>query len=181
MLEDSVVYSSGFLGPSTVTGIGQVGFTKDGGVGFRGHVRESGAIGHDYTLDMAFPDIKDSLGKVLVFTMQGEVHGLDAGSRSSDWERGGAKYDRIRTLIIDNWARLSTGTRCESTLHVSTSVVSVLNIVRDFLLVIIPGVETGANLVEFIESGNCTWGVGITGGPEDHPGVGGGARFRCEK
>jgi hypothetical protein len=47
---DNAVYSSGILGPSTVTGVAQVGLQSDGLLGFRGHVREDGAIGHNYLL-----------------------------------------------------------------------------------------------------------------------------------
>jgi hypothetical protein len=110
-LPDFRIFDSGPLGPSTTTGWGQVGFTIDGGIAFRGAVHESGLIGHNYTFAMAIANYRDASGNVPVFVHSGVVEGTSAGlpfgtpKRDDSWPdsndpQGGAYFD---PFVAANW------------------------------------------------------------------------------
>lgn len=170
---NNVVYSSGILGPSTVTGVCQVGFQNDGLCAFRGHVREDGAIGHNYLFVMVFPEIVDSDGHPLTFTHEGTVHGLEPGDRADDWVEAGPQDSRVQRLISDNWQKLRNGTRYESRLHVSTDPIGAVEVVGSLLLTLGFAAGVTALIVAAINGDVIvTFSCGITAGADGSPGFG---------
>lgn len=99
---ETIVRNSGELGPSTTSGWAQLLFNSAGFWCYRGHMHESGFIGHHYAFT-AVIDFKDAFGRVIAFVQQGEIDGTvdPFGSRDSDWQQNG--HD---PFFSDNWDSL---------------------------------------------------------------------------
>src|SRR5271157_3661301 len=63
---ETVILSSGDLGPSTVTGWAQLGLQSNGYWSYRGHVRESGALGHNYVFGVALQGFTNAAGATFI-------------------------------------------------------------------------------------------------------------------
>jgi hypothetical protein len=163
----TVIFDSGTLGPSTVTASAQVGIQGDGLASFRGHIHESGAIGHNYLFAIALLDLQDSQGNTLVFAHEGKVNGqLNIGSSDDDWQTDGHNV-----LISDNWD-IAKKSGFHAHLHVSTDPMQAIE-------TIITGGFAAVGVVAFAlfasdPETKCTWGP--SGDPQ-----GAGAGFRCTR
>lgn len=110
-----VIYNSGQLTTSYVHGWAQVLLQSDGLWSFHGHVHESGAVGDNYLFMMAFVDVKDASGKMLIFLRNENVKGqLDIGSSDDDWQING-----FNQLAADQW-NIIKNTRVQPLFHSST-------------------------------------------------------------
>jgi hypothetical protein len=162
----TVIFNSGTLGPSTVTAWAQVGLQSDGLASFRGHIHESGAVGHNYLFAMALLDLKDNQGNTLVFSQKGSVNGtLDIGSRDDNWQ-----IDGSNSLISDKWD-VAKNSRVQAHLKVDTDPFQVLETV-------VLGLFAAAGVVWLVLFGSdpktkCTWG------PTGDPQGGAGVEVRC--
>jgi hypothetical protein len=96
-----IVVDSGKLGPNTTTGSATLALLSNGYWGFKGYVRESGAIGHNYKF-MFYSHVLDASAHAIGTSHNGEVHGLVGGDREQSWEDTGWSQS-----IIDNWDDLS--------------------------------------------------------------------------
>jgi hypothetical protein len=146
---ETVIFASGPLGPSTVTGWGQLGILSDGSWSFRGHVREDGGVGHNYVLAIAL-GFKDPSGKIIAFAHEGSVSGTVAiGSRDSDWQEDGHNL-----LIADAWDDIKNS-GFEARLHVSTDPLEVLETV---LVGLIAGAVAAGVIIFGASPGvSCDW------------------------
>jgi hypothetical protein len=164
----TAIFDSGTLGPSTVTASAQVGIQSDGLASFRGHIHESGLVGHNYLFAIALRDLKDSKGNPLVFAREGNVKGqADIGSSDDDWQ-----IDGINSLISDNWDT-AKNSRFDARLHVSTDPFQVVE-------TIIIGLFAALGVVAvslFVSDPNtkCEWSPGPGG---DQQGAGSGVICR---
>jgi hypothetical protein len=144
-----------------------VGIQSDGLASFRGHIHESGAIGHNYLFAIALLDLKDSQGNKLVFAHEGKVSGqLDAGSSDDNWQTDGHN-----SLISDNWD-IAKNSRFQARLHVSTDPLQAIETV-------ITGLFAAVGLVAAVlfasdPKTRCTWGPA---GDEQGAGV----EVRCRR
>jgi hypothetical protein len=99
---EKLVFDFGPLGPSTVTGTAHLGLSSDGFWLCRGHVHESGAIGHSYLFTILLGIIDDH---ALVLPHKGSVAGtVDVGSSDDDWTDQGHS-----PLIGKHWEELKKG------------------------------------------------------------------------
>jgi len=80
-------------------GYSDVTFHQDGTVDFKVHMRESGALGYDYSISCA---LRDTGGQVYTLKHKGKVHGtFSPGSRNSDYHESkkhpqvAARWDKI--------------------------------------------------------------------------------------
>ncbi len=167
-LPDFRVFDSGQLGPSTTTGWGQVGFTIDGGVAFRGAVHDSGFVGHEYTFAMAIANYRDASGNVPVFVRSGycrrENSGLPFGTpRRDDSWNGDGTFDR---LVAANWDSIKSSA-WHASLNVDTSVGDVVQLVADALIAAAAVYAGTSFTVALIAGGgaNATWGQDQNGQP----------------
>jgi hypothetical protein len=115
-----VIFNSPEQGPSTVSGSAQLGLQSDGCASFFSHVRESGAIGHNYFFSIALLDVVDAQGKMLVFVHEGTVHGILPGDRDDD-----KQTDGFNPFIADQWNNVKNS-GFEAHLHVSTNPIQAL-------------------------------------------------------
>jgi hypothetical protein len=113
---------SGDLGPSTITGRAQLVLFSDGFWTYRGHVHESGAIGHDYAFATVI-NYRGPDGKAYAFANSDTVHGLDVGSRDSDWQQDG--WDQ---RISAQWDAIASSS-WKADLHVSTDAAAVVELI----------------------------------------------------
>jgi hypothetical protein len=164
----TVTFNSGTLGPSTTTGFAQVGLQSDGRSSFRVRVRESGLIGHNYFFAMALLDVVDSQGNMVVYTLQGEVHGtLDIGDSDDDKQE-----DYFHPLISDQW-NVAKNSRVSSRLHVSTDAFQTGEAIAAFVGILFAAELAAAGAVGIVRfladpGTTCSWFPGD------------GAIIRCE-
>jgi hypothetical protein len=170
-LPDFKIFDSGQLGPSTTTGWGQVGFTINGGVAFRGAIHESGFLGHDYTFAMAIANYVDPSDKLIVFLHSGSVEGTSSGlpfgtpQRDDSWN-GNASID---PFISDHWDSIKSS-GWHASLNVDTDPGFVIQLVVQSL---IDGGLLGAGaafIVAAIQGGGAHWTQGKD--PEGNPSLG---------
>ncbi|MEA2719382.1 MAG: hypothetical protein QOJ39_1246 [Candidatus Eremiobacteraeota bacterium] len=146
----AIVFNSGDLGPSTVTGSVQVGLQSDGTASISSHVRESGAIGHNYVIATALLDVVDSNGNALVFVHEGTVHGTFAiGKRDDDKQTDGSN-----PLIASQWETVKTS-RVQHRLHVSTDPIDAVESVVPALFA--AAVAVGVVLFAADPKTRCDW------------------------
>jgi hypothetical protein len=140
---DFVIFDSGKLGPSSTTGEAYVGMTIDGGVAFRGYVREGGEFTHTYAFGMVVDNYTDASGKVFLFLQRGTVGGtLDPfHPREDDWAWPGT----IDPFIADHWDSIKAS-NSHATLQVDldpalviTEIVDALSIGIVFVILFPPG------------------------------------------
>lgn len=161
---DFVIYDSGLLGPSTTTGNAQVGITIDGFVSFKGHIHESGFLGHDYVFTMSVFNLLDENGKLVVFQNKGSITGTDqpiGSHRDDNWQQDG-RY----ASIPSRWNSLkaiggSGASGWKALLHVDTDVAEAFTAFTEALIA--AGVIAAAvGTVVLFSGGNaqCQWFTG---------------------
>lgn len=119
----SVVFSSGNLGPSTVTGSAELAIHSDGFWNFRGTIHESGFLGHNYAFAVVLDEL-DHSGKAIGKYHEGKVGGtIDPfDSRDDSW------YETYQDQYIsDNWD-IIVNSGAKFNLHVSTDPIQVLEL-----------------------------------------------------
>lgn len=146
---ESRLVNSGKLGPSTTDGFFELVLFSDGYWSFKGHVHESGLIGHDYGAALVLTYV-DPDGHVYAYGHSGTVHGTtDIGSRDDDWQDDG--WDR---RISQHWDELRA---CpwKAELHVSTNALAVIEAITAGIVV---GAGTAAAVL-FVASPStsCEW------------------------
>ena len=147
LAHETVVFDSGMLGPSTVSGQAQLALSSDGFWSFRGSVHESGAVGHNYFFAFAL-NVTDSAGKTLAFVQQGSVSGtFDVGSRDDTWQQDG--YD---PFIVASWDTIRTS-GYNARLHVSTDPLQAVEAVLAGLFT----AAAAAGFAVFAANATCNW------------------------
>lgn len=95
---NQIIFDSGLLTPSTISGWAQLGISCDGFWSFRGHFHESGAAGNFFRI-VVQSDAPAINGKVLWVEVNGKTNGeLMLGSSDTDWQRDGND-----SWITENW------------------------------------------------------------------------------
>ena len=168
-------WSSGDFGPSTTTGWAQIIMNSAGFYTYRGHVHESGLIGHHYTFAAAL-DFRDERGQPIVFVAQGEVDGTadPFGSRDSDWAQHG--HNR---LIADRWDEIR-GVRAEFDLRVTTDPIEAIPVITGLAIVIAAG-ATVFHLFANDPKTHCETRLVPGSGQPDGRDFGVGVGHRCER
>jgi hypothetical protein len=124
---EHVIFRSGDLGPSTVTGRAALSATSDGFWWFAGEVRESGFFSHDYAFGVVLKFVPPD-GIAFASGNQGDVHGTQSvGSRVDHWSLTG--YDRRIGTYWDDIKNSSA----HFELHVDTDLGQVLEGIRNVL------------------------------------------------
>jgi hypothetical protein len=114
VLPQAIVFSSGTLGPSTVTASAFWLLNAQGYWNFIGSIHESGVIGHAYCLGMAL-NVKDSDGIGFAVEHHGSVEGnTPLGGNDDQWKDFG--FDQ---RIIDLWPSIVSA-RSSAYLDVTT-------------------------------------------------------------
>jgi hypothetical protein len=167
-----VLFATGTLSPSSVTGWAQLAAASDGSCSFRTHVHEGGLVGHNYSIGMVLPDVKDANGNALAFVQTGSVAGsLDIGSSDDDQDQDG-----FSQLVVDHWDVVKKNARYSYDLKVSTDP---LQVVETALIGALVG-AAAVGIAAFVGNPNthCEWSSSI--GPDDRgqPEVGSGVTWR---
>lgn len=164
---EELVLKSGALGPSTTTGRAELALQSNGFWSYRGRVRESGLVGHNYLFAVAL-DVQDPSGKVITFVNEGNVKGTTTpGSSDDEWQQNGHS-----AFIADQWDTVKR-TRADFRLRVSTDPFQVVTTV-------LAGLFVGAAAVGYAvfvsdPKTKCEWG------PFQDDQGGGGIEVRCRR
>jgi hypothetical protein len=160
-LDPEVIVLDQLLGPSTTTLSTQLALMSNGFWSYRGSIHESGLVGHNYSCTFAL-DVRDPLGKTIVFEHHGTIRGLVIPGDSDDsWQQDGHS-----PFIADTWdtVKLATGT---AHLHVSTepmdaflvtSAGAVALAVGAFVALTMSGSDVKCHWSNEIGGPRCEWG-----------------------
>ncbi|MFB8274812.1 hypothetical protein [Nocardia colli] len=169
LLPEFRLISSGMLGPSTTDGFFELVLFSDGFWTFKGHVHESGLIGHDYGAALVLTYV-DPDGHVYAWGNSGTVHGTtDIGSRDDDWQQDG--WDR---RISQHWDDLRDCS-WKAELHVSTNALAVIEAITAGIVV--AGVAVVAAWLVADPKTRCDWAAF----PQGDGSTTGGVEVQCTR
>jgi hypothetical protein len=118
------------LGPSNSSGNATILIQQDGLVSFQGHVHDSGPFGVTYVFAMAFLDVHDADGNMVVFVHTGKMSGTLGGgdTRSDDWNDSGPNDPAMVAFISDHWDEFAAS-RVQSRMEVDTDPEQILEVI----------------------------------------------------